>query len=1365
MALPSLANAGNLTVNGSYTLSPGGYSYDKLELRADSTLFIEGNTTIFVNSLRSETGATIRYYKSGYEMFAKSAKLTLKVTYGSAIKELSIIGTGRDGGTGSHGSPGSDGRDAYIYHKYGIPKCRSANAGGAGGNGGNGGDAENGMSIEVEITNLNPEVSIDIVSNGGTGGRGGNGGNGGNGGDGNHACTSGKDGGRGGNSGMGGKGGNGGTITTKLTYSNDAIQDQINEGLKRLKVTVNGGKGGPPGTPGTGGRGGDGKGLGSSGFVHNDGSNQSGGNGKGWGSNGASGDHERLQVPPSAPSEPSPKSWSKDIEPKDLVLAWKASTDSNEDKVTYDVVYWEEERIKLRIKLFCSDPSTPSCRFPKEKLVYGKKFFWQVEAKDGHNKPVIGGPWSFQIKGNEPPSNPTNPVIKNGGNEIDPAQTEVDPKLSGEFSWTASEEPEGDQVFYKVCYKKVNEEAIKCYSETSETSKTFDQLDYGASYEWRVVAEDSSGNIAEWYSNEEELEKWTFRTEAAPAVIKLTANSGHENTALDWKTTNAELFKIAKYRVLRVHHAKDSNTPPVFDSDKDKIAITENAPYTVKVRRKPAEERYCYQVDGLDIDGKLVSSSGYDKSKTCVTPGEVTLVIDSISALDQGEVPIRMPNGGDLEIGTADLCLKYDSRVITVTDVNTQAFSDDFTFEYSVAFPDIIKISVSPDSMGFGEPVLMGAGNLVEISFDVKENRPQDFSDLEWFEAADNQDLVLQYPALNSCISIWDNQEPYQEKITSLGLRDGSFQVRNGYRFARDGQRTTARFYVRTAYSKGDLDGDGIVGTIDARFATGIGIGYYLATPEQLDAGDVNGDNQINEADARVIAHYVLHGEWLDDVLPSKTRSKPRRRQRDGKDTPILISIEEISGVSGSQVTVPLTVENLTDLTAVNFKIAYNQAVVNKVKVKKAGLAADASLFYYDNKAGIVGIGIRSEQPISGSGEIATLTLHLATEGTVNGTPLAIAKTNLYDDYGRDFATSILQRQIEKQHGKLTITDIEEPIEDRAVVTPIEAILPVGFYGAACKVSDQDGNPIVDVTVKVGYKTVITDESGYCTIIGLVAGEYHVKATKEGYVFLDTQCVVGEEQNCRLDIVNVNGKKAAPAKCQVYAVHDGGLNRSQFVTIGIDEHEISELGPMYRGYDIEALAIDPRTNIIYAASGNNVTNKYPKGHFYVVDGESGELFPVGGIGFGELFPVGSTGFEEIGDLTFSQDGTLWAWAKNEGLITIDITTGKGNLVFASDLPIEGLTLLEEGSPTFYGAVNTELWYYDTSTGALEVACTNLPGETEAIKGISAELFLISIHEGQIFAFNPQTCELGDAISTNEYNDVEGIALPVAACTK
>jgi hypothetical protein len=84
----------------------------------------------------------------------------------------------------------------------------------------------------------------------------------------------------------------------------------------------------------------------------------------------------------------------------------------------------------------------------------------------------------------------------------------------------------------------------------------------------------------------------------------------------------------------------------------------------------------------------------------------------------------------------------------------------------------------------------------------------------------------------------------------------------------------------------------------------------------------------------------------------------------------------------------------------------------------------------------------------------------------------------------------------------------------------------------------------------------------------------------------------------------------APASCQIYAVNDKGLNNSQFFTVSLDDFTVSKLGTMYKGHDIEALAIHPETNMIYAASGDNVTNG-KKGHFYRVDGGTGDLFPIG----------------------------------------------------------------------------------------------------------------------------------------------------------
>jgi hypothetical protein len=228
---------------------------------------------------------------------------------------------------------------------------------------------------------------------------------------------------------------------------------------------------------------------------------------------------------------------------------------------------------------------------------------------------------------------------------------------------------------------------------------------------------------------------------------------------------------------------------------------------------------------------------------------------------------------------------------------------------------------------------------------------------------------------------------------------------------------------------------------------------------------------------------------------------------------------------------------------------------------------------------------------------------------------------------------------------------------------------------------------------------------------------------------------VGENESDVDDaVIEVDTDRITPASCQVYAVNDKGLNNSQFFTISLDAHQVNELGPLYHGHDIEALAIHPTTDQIYAASGNDVTDGNLDGHLYLVDGETGDLFP-----------VGSTGFTEIGDLAFSPDGTLWAWAKNDGMITVDLTTGAGTSVIPSDVLIEGLTLSkEQGRTVFYGSINTELWIYDMDADTLEVACTNLLGETEALEMMPDGLLLMGIHKDQSFsihAFDAKACQV------------------------
>jgi hypothetical protein len=253
----------------------------------------------------------------------------------------------------------------------------------------------------------------------------------------------------------------------------------------------------------------------------------------------------------------------------------------------------------------------------------------------------------------------------------------------------------------------------------------------------------------------------------------------------------------------------------------------------------------------------------------------------------------------------------------------------------------------------------------------------------------------------------------------------------------------------------------------------------------------------------------------------------------------------------------------------------------------------------------------------------------------------------------------------------------------------------------------------------------------------------------------------------------------AEATCQLYAVHDQKRSDSQLLTVSevevVDEvgnpvtgttdnltfnYQINTLGPLYEGHDIEAIAVHPVTNRVYVVSGKDVAKDQPRGYLYAVDGQDGELFL-----------IGSTGFKEIEDLAFGNDGTLWAWAKGDGMITIDLATGTGTLVIPSKVKIEGLTLSKNTDHTvFYGSVGKALWDYNLTTNQLNVACDNFPGEVEALEMLPDGTLLIGIHENKGFslqAFDVDNCQVipDFSIPTGSFDDVEGIAFPVEACAK
>ena len=242
-----------------------------------------------------------------------------------------------------------------------------------------------------------------------------------------------------------------------------------------------------------------------------------------------------------------------------------------------------------------------------------------------------------------------------------------------------------------------------------------------------------------------------------------------------------------------------------------------------------------------------------------------------------------------------------------------------------------------------------------------------------------------------------------------------------------------------------------------------------------------------------------------------------------------------------------------------------------------------------------------------------------------------------------------------------------------------------------------------------------------------------------------------------------------------YAVHDGGLNNSQFFTISPNDLSVNSIGPVHKGADIEGLDVDPNDGKIYASSGDD-TNK--PGYLYRVDPIDGGLIPIGPIQEEEHH------FKEIDALSFNpKKDTLWGWAQGEGLLVIDKFTGKSTLVLKYDGEIEDLTWDNEGeilyavenlhgktsydSETDPGKNGVVLWAYDGSE-AKEICrktLDNLP-EIEALEALPNNELLLGSHNSKKLLINTvdsTTCEITQIGEINtKYNDVEGISLLPAA---
>lgn len=295
----------------------------------------------------------------------------------------------------------------------------------------------------------------------------------------------------------------------------------------------------------------------------------------------------------------------------------------------------------------------------------------------------------------------------------------------------------------------------------------------------------------------------------------------------------------------------------------------------------------------------------------------------------------------------------------------------------------------------------------------------------------------------------------------------------------------------------------------------------------------------------------------------------------------------------------------------------------------------------------------------------------------------------------------------------------------------------------------KDGNNFISVGYVFGSGSIDIDVFGFDSSDKF----FFVRLTDDPD---DGAPVGGVYEGADLDAVGAISS-TKPTACQLYGVHDEGLNNTQFFTISSETFEVKALGDMRKAHDIEALDIHPQTTELFVASGKDTQIK---GHLYQLNAQTGALTS-----------IGSTGFKEIDGLSFHPEGTLWGWATGDGLVTIDTTTGKSSLVAAYSGEVEDLTWNNAGT-ILYGVGNivdgssdtgTRLLSYDGTT--LTTVCEELTQslEIEALDTLPDDTLIFGLHGKNslpLGVIDVQTCKIvaEQEISTS-YNDVEGIAWP------
>lgn len=176
---------------------------------------------------------------------------------------------------------------------------------------------------------------------------------------------------------------------------------------------------------------------------------------------------------------------------------------------------------------------------------------------------------------------------------------------------------------------------------------------------------------------------------------------------------------------------------------------------------------------------------------------------------------------------------------------------------------------------------------------------------------------------------------------------------------------------------KGDVNGDGQINSADAILALRISAGMMETTEDQEWAADMNSDGAVRSNDAILILRKAtgLSAPGAD-IVASANRN-------------VSISLPEAHGISGETITVPVTVDTIQLLSGGDISISYDQKVLRLVDISSD---TGAILLSSVQQSGTVRIAFAAYDSMR-SKTIARIQFHIIAD---EASPLVFDRVNLY---------------------------------------------------------------------------------------------------------------------------------------------------------------------------------------------------------------------------------------------------------------------------------------------------------------------------------------------------------------------------------